>query len=152
MYHVLLVSHSWVRWLVLASLVFAISRAYNGYTSKSTFSRTDNGIRHWTATIAHIQLVIGILLYFQSPLIKYIMASLKGNLQQFELAFFGLIHGSLMLAAIVVVTIGSAKSKREQIDTHKFKTMLVWYAIALGIMLIAIPWPFSPLATRPYLR
>jgi len=38
------------------------------------------------------------------------------------------------------------------VDKEKFKIMLLWYGIALIIILIAIPWPFSPLANRPYLR
>ena len=60
-----------MRWLVLASLLYAIYRAYKGYTLNTLFSKTDNAVRHWTATIAHIQLVIGIILYTQSPIIKY---------------------------------------------------------------------------------
>jgi cbb3-type cytochrome oxidase subunit 3 len=30
--------------------------------------------------------------------------------------------------------------------------MLVWFTIALIIIFIAIPWPFSPFANRPYFR
>ena len=71
MYQILLISHSYMRWLVLISLLIALYRAYRGYFKDLSFSKTDNAIRHWTATITHIQLVIGILLYSQSPIIKY---------------------------------------------------------------------------------
>jgi hypothetical protein len=141
-----------MRWLVLASLLFAIYRAYKGYFSKATFSKTDNAVRHWTATIAHIQLMIGIVLYFQSPIIKYFLANFKEAVRAFDLLFFGLIHGSLMITAIVIITIGSAKAKRKTVDQEKFKTMLLWFSIALIIIFISIPWPFSPLANRPYYR
>ena len=63
-----------------------------------------------------------------------------------------MIHSSLMLTAIVLITIGSAKAKRKPTDQEKFKTMLVWFSIALLIIFIAIPWPFSPFANRPYYR
>lgn len=152
MYQTLTFYHNSMRWLVLASLLFAIYRAYKGYFSKGTFSKTDNAVRHWTATIAHIQLVIGMVLYFQSPIIKYFMANFKEAVRTFDLLFFGLIHGVLMLTAIVIITIGSAKSKRKTTDQEKFKTMLIWFSIALFIIFIAIPWPFSPLANRPYYR
>ncbi|WP_342331333.1 hypothetical protein [Pedobacter sp. FW305-3-2-15-E-R2A2] len=109
-------------------------------------------MRHWTATIAHIQLLIGITLYFQSPVIKYFLKNFNEARQSFDLIFFGLIHSTLMLIAIVVLTIGSALAKRKARDTEKFKTLLVWYVIALLIIFIAIPWPFSPLANRPYFR
>lgn len=152
MYQALTFYHNTMRWLVLASLLYALYRAYKGYFSKAAFSRTDNLVRHWTATIAHIQLMIGMLLYFQSPVIRYFMANLKDAVKNMDLAFFGFIHSSLMLTAIVLITIGSAKSKRKQADRDKFKTMFIWFSVALFIIFIAIPWPFSPFAKRPYFR
>jgi hypothetical protein len=152
MYQTLTFYHNTMRWLVLASLLYAIYRAYKGYVSKSAFSKIDNAVRHWTATIAHIQLMIGIVFYFQSPVIKYFMSDFKEAVKDFNTVFFGLIHGSLMLIAVTVLTIGSAKAKRIKTDREKFKTMLVWFLIALIIIFIAIPWPFSPLAKRPYFR
>ncbi len=152
MYQTLTFYHSIIRWLVLVSLIFSIYKAYKGYFSKSVFTKTDNSIRHWTATIAHIQLVIGIILYSQSPIIKYFWNNFSIAIQDFETTFFGLIHILLMLTAIIIITIGSALSKRKTTDQDKFKTMLVWFSIALFIIFIAIPWPFSPLANRPYFR
>ena len=150
MYHTLVFTHSIVRWLVLVSLVYAIFRAYKGYFSNKAFTKADNSVRHWTATMAHIQIVIGILLYTQSPTIKYFWSSVKEASS--DAAFFGLVHIALMLAAIVVVTVGSALAKRKQTDKDKFKSMLVWFSVSLIIILIAIPWPFSPFANRPYFR
>ena len=152
MFQTLTFYHSIMRWLVLASLLYAIYRAYKGYTLKSQFSKTDNSIRHWTATIAHIQLVIGITLYTQSPIIKYFWHNFNEVIHHLDTAFFGLLHIILMLIAIILITIGSALSKRKISDKEKFKTMLVWFSVSLLIIFIAIPWPFSPLANRPYYR
>jgi hypothetical protein len=152
MYQTLTFYHSIIRWFVLASLFLAIYTAYNGYSSKRIFTKTDNAIRHWIATIAHIQLVIGIILYSQSPLIKYFWKNFDTAIQDFDTTFFALIHIFLMLTSIVIITIGSALSKRKITDKDKFKTMLVWFSIALLLIFIAIPWPFSPLANRPYFR
>jgi len=152
MYQTLTFYHSFFRWIVLLSLVYSIFRAYQGYTLKRSFTKADNAVRHWTATIAHIQLVIGIILYSQSPLIKYFWKNFSKEIHQPDTAFFGVLHITLMLTAIVLITIGSALSKRRQADNEKFKTMLVWFSISLAIILIAVPWPFSPLASRPYFR
>lgn len=152
MYQTLTFYHSIMRWLVLASLLYAIYRAYKGYTSNAQFSKTDNSTRHWTATISHIQLVIGITLYTQSPIIKYFWNNFNEAIHNLDTAFFGLLHIILMLTAIILITIGSALSKRKITDKEKFKTMLVWFSISLIIIFIAIPWPFSPLANRPYFR
>lgn len=152
MYQLLTFYHNAMRWLVLASLLLALYRAYHGYLSKSVFSKLDDAIRHWAATIAHIQLMIGMVLYFQSPLIKYFFGNFKTAVKSFDMMFFGLIHSSFMLISIVLITIGSAAAKRKETDQDKFKTMMIWFTIALLLICIAIPWPFSPLSNRPYFR
>jgi len=152
MYQTLIYCHHWMRWLVLVSLVLAVYRAYKGTFTQTAFSKRDDQLRHWTATFTHIQLMLGIVLYFQSPVTKYFLSHFKEALHNIEISFFGLIHSSLMLIAIVLVTIGSAKSKRQLTDQQKFKTMLIWYSSAFILIFIAIPWPFSPFANRPYFR
>jgi hypothetical protein len=152
MYQTLTFLHSIFRWLVLLSLFYSIFRAYQGYFSDKIFSKTDDSVRHWTATIAHIQLVLGITLYSQSPIIKYFWKNFTEARESFDLFFFGLIHISLMLISIILITIGSSISKRKTDDREKFKTILIYFVIALVIIFIAIPWPFSPLANRPYFR
>jgi MFS-type transporter involved in bile tolerance (Atg22 family) len=97
-------------------------------------------------------LVIGIILYTQSPLIKYFWKNFRDAAQDSNTLFFGLIHIALMFTAIIVITVGSALAKRKQGDAEKFKTMFLWFSIALVIILVAIPWPFSPLSNRPYFR
>jgi hypothetical protein len=132
--------------------VYAIFTAYKGYFSNKEFSKKDNSVRHWTATIAHIQLVLGITLYSQSPVIRYFWKNFNEAKESFDLLFFGLIHILLMLFSIILITIGSAISKRKSTNKEKFKTMLIYFIIALLVIFIAIPWPFSPLANRPYFR
>lgn len=152
MYQSLLFCHSALRWFVLVSLLYSIFRAYKGYNLKRPFTKTDNSVRHWTATIAHIQLTLGILIYVQSPIVKYFWKNFTEGIKNADAAFFGILHILFMLSAIVLITIGSALAKRKQNDSDKFKTMLFWFSIALLIIFIAIPWPFSPLANRPYFR
>jgi len=69
-----------------------------------------------------------------------------------EIRFFGIEHSSTMLIAILLITIGSALAKRKPTDREKFKIIAIWFSIALLLILAAIPWEFSPLVSRPYLR
>lgn len=145
--------HSLFRWLVLSSLVYTILRAWIGLQSRRPFTRADDAFRHWTATIAHIQLVIGCILYFTSPLVKLFFSHYKGDpITRGELTFFGVVHVSLMITSIVIITIGSALAKRKEADRDKFRTLLLWFTIALVLLFVAIPWPFSPYAGRPLFR
>lgn len=152
MFYTLVSIHSFVRWLVLAGLLYSMYRAYKGFTQNLLFNRIDNTTRHWTATMAHIQLVIGIVIYTQSPVTNYFWKHFDQAILQIDAAFFGLIHIAFMFSAVVMITIGSALSKTQETDRQKFKTMLIWYSLSLIVIFMAIPWPFSPLANRPYIR
>ncbi len=152
MYQTLTFLHSQTRWLVLLSLLYAIFRAFKGYFSDRKFTATDDSVRHWTATIAHIQLILGMIFYLKSPVIQYFWKNFHEAKDSFEHLFFGLIHIVLMITAIIIITIGSALAKRKLSDKEKFKTMGIWFSCALIIIFIAIPWPFSPFANRPYFR
>jgi cytochrome bd-type quinol oxidase subunit 2 len=152
MYSTLLALHSLTRWLVLISLIFAIYTAFKGWFTNKSFSKSDNRIRHWTATIAHVQLILGIWLYFISPIIDYFLHNYKIAVHQREIRFFGMEHNIMMIIAILIITIGSFKAKRKPTNQEKFKTMAIWFTIGLVIILISIPWTFSPFAQRPLLR
>ncbi len=152
MYSTLLALHSLVRWFVLVSLMFAIYRAYSGWLINKQFSKFDNSVRHWTATITHIQLIIGVCLYFVSPIIDYFLHYYKEAVHEREIRFFGMEHNLMMFLAIILITIGSIKAKRKKTDKEKFKTIAIWFSIGLFIILISIPWSFSPLASRPLYR
>lgn len=151
-YSYLLSLHSMMRWLVLASLLYSLFRAWRGWKGKHRFTQTDNATRHWTATIAHIQLFLGLWLYSISPIITYFFESFKTAVHNRDVRFFGMEHSIMMILAVVLITIGSMKAKRKKEDEQKFKTMFVWFGIALLVILSSIPWSFSPLVSRPLWR
>ena len=152
MYQTLLILHSINRWLVIISLIYGIFLAAGGLRSNRIFSASDNRIRHLTATISHVQLLIGISLYMISPIVKFRMADAVSTEIFSEHTFYRFVHIGLMAVSVILITIGSAKAKRTETNRLKFRTMLIWFSIALLIILIAIPWPFSPLASRPFFR
>jgi hypothetical protein len=138
--------------LVLISLIYATYRAYRGWLYNKTFTIFENRVRHNTATIAHIQLIFGVWLYLTSPITTFFLHHFADAVHIREIRFFGIEHSSTMLIAILLITIGSALAKRKTIDKEKFKTIAIWFSIALLLILAAIPWEFSSLVSRPYLR
>lgn len=151
MYPLLLFLHSFLRWMVLGSLVYSIYISYNGKTGNLKFTKIANHWSHWTATFAHIQLLLGMAIYLQSPLVMYQLMDNPNKILN-EQTFFRYFHLTMMMVAVVLITIGSAKAKRLKSDHEKFSTMLTWFGLALVVILIAIPWPFSPLTSRPLVR
>jgi|ERR1700754_4157104 len=152
MYTILLALHSLTRWLVLGSLLFAIFRGYRGWLLNNPYLKFDNAVRHITATVAHIQLVLGVWLYLISPIVSYFLHNFSAAMHERAIRFFGMEHITMMLIGITVITIGSAKTKRKTTDSEKFKTMAIWFTIALLIILSSVPWSFSPLISRPNFR
>ncbi|MBE7173206.1 MAG: hypothetical protein INR73_21715 [Williamsia sp.] len=152
MYPTLVALHSWMRWLVLISLLFALYRAYTGWLGKKTYTRFDNSVRNTTVTFLHIQFLLGLGLYFVSPLVDYFLHHFKEAMHERQARFFGLEHIFVMLLSVVIITIGSAKAKRKRLDKQKFKTLAIWFTIGLLLILSSIPWPFSPLISRPWVR
>lgn len=150
MYLTLLTLHSVMRWVVLSGLLFGLFRAYRGWLGHHAFTPLDNTTRHTVATLAHVQLLLGFGLYAVSPVAGafHFRAAehTPGGL------FFGVLHVVLMVMAIVVLTVGSALAKRRPAAPARFRTMALWFTAALLLMLLAVPWPFSPLASRPYFR
>ena len=151
MFYFLVSLHSLVRWFVLLGLLFSLFTAFRGLVIKSVFTPLANTLRHWTATIAHIQLMIGITLYFQSPVVKSAVIQDGGGMID-ERSFFRYLHISMMFVAIVLITIGSAKAKRMGTDREKYRTMASWFTAAVLIILLAIPWPFYGFVSRPLIR
>ena len=152
MYSVLLILHSVIRWLVLTSLTYAAYRAYSGKKSGRLFSKLDDKARRLTVTMAHVQLMLGLWLYFISPIVDYFLHNFKQAVHMREIRFFGMEHITMMVISIVLLTMGSVRVKRKKTDHEKFKTMFTWYLIVLVIIFLSIPWAFSPFTSRPYLR
>jgi multisubunit Na+/H+ antiporter MnhB subunit len=56
--------------------------------------------------------------------------------------FYGVEHILMMIIAVVLLTIGYSKSKRQELASKKHSTVLIFYGIALLLILVSIPWPF----------
>jgi len=152
MYSALLYLHNTTRWLLLAAMAISLYRSYKGFTNHKYFIKKDNRIRQYTAAIAHTQLLLGIMLYSQSPLVRYFWQHKAEAIRQKEAVFFSLAHSLTMFISVILITIGSSLAKRKVTDKEKHNTILYWYGIAMLLIIIAIPWPFSPFAMRPLFR
>lgn len=121
MYQSLTFLHSTFRWVALLLLVVSTVRFWYARRSGKSFIKADNALRHWTATTFHIQLIIGLLLYFFSPIVELFW---NGDTKSFQVTFFALLHSTGMFIAIFLITIGSSFAKRAKSDDEKFRVAL----------------------------
>ncbi len=142
MYTGLLHTHSFLRWILLILLVMTILRSYNGWKSKRSFTPGDKKLTLFTLIFAHVQLLIGFLLYMVSPSVQMALADMGAAMKDRMLRFWAVEHITVMIIAILIITIGNAMAKRAVNDTDRFKKIFIYFSIGLILILISIPWPF----------
>ncbi|MFP4090562.1 MAG: cytochrome B [Cyclobacteriaceae bacterium] len=149
MYIGLLHSHSALRYVVLILLIIAGLRALSGWLGKSDFKSSDKKLYLITLIFTHIQLTIGLVLYFVSPIVDQAYRDFGAAMKDQVLRFWAVEHFTVMLLAIILITIGYSSSKKVDKPVTKHKRIAIFYLIGLVLILISIPWPFSNVA-RPW--
>lgn len=134
--------HSYWAYLVLLIIVLATINALAGYFSKREYGAKDFRISLFALIVTHIQLLIGLILYFISPLgLQNITNSGMGEvMKNSEYRLYAVEHPLIMILTVVFITIGYSKHKNKLLSHGKFKVLAIFYTIALVLMLSRIPW------------
>ncbi|MFY0604539.1 MAG: hypothetical protein JXQ93_11350 [Flavobacteriaceae bacterium] len=132
--------HSYWAYIVLAILVYAVFNAITGLKNKRTFTDKDLRIGLFTLIVTHIQLLIGLGWYFMSPWYKALTTNGGEVMKESATRLLAIEHPIMMLLAIVLITMGWSKHKKKTEDAAKFKTFMVFYGLALILILSRIPW------------
>jgi len=126
--------HSWFRYVVFVLVLLAIIQSLLGWLGKKPYTEGNRKINLFALISAHTQLLIGIVLYFLSPNVQFNSGTMKNDTTR----YFTVEHWVMMLIAIVLITIGHAKSKRILLPEGKHKTIAIYYIIAFVIIIGAI--------------
>ena len=109
---------------------------YYSFFSNKEFTAKDRKLALIALITIHIQLLVGLILYFVSPLGK---ASL-GNMKDAALRLTSVEHPLTNIIAVVLITIGWSKHKKEESSNGKFKKIGIFYTLGLLLILSRIPW------------
>lgn len=139
MYSALVHAHSGLRWVALFLLLFAIFNAAKSQNSGS-YVKKDKMINLFAMVFLHIQLLIGLGLYFINEKSK--VSYHEGWMKDAMFRFFGMEHLVGMLLAITIVTIGRKKAEKLKNTRDKHRKIMIWYSVALILIIAFIPWPF----------
>ncbi len=134
MYTGLIHTHSLLRYLLLILLIAVIVKAFVGFSNKQSFGKVDNLLGLTLFSVTHTQLLVGLLLYFVSPLVHFDGGAMKDATTRYWTSE----HIFIMLVAIVMITMARITSKKMKDDTAKHKRMLIFNSIALLLILMAI--------------
>lgn len=133
--------HSLNRYIILVLLLVVIYKSFTGWKKKQAYTATDDKLNLFTFIFSHIQLTIGLVLYFTSNWVQFNEFTMGNKI----LRFFTVEHIFGMVIAIALITIARVKLKKMNDDTLKHKKTFIYYLIALIIIFATIPWPFRNL-------
>ncbi len=142
MYETLQFIHSYWAYLTLLIILLATLNAIKGLFSKGEFNHKDLRLSLFALIVTHIQIILGLLLFIFSP---NAMGTIKTSgmgvvMNDAALRFSSVEHPLIMIIAVVLITIGYSKHKKKEDANAKFKTLSIFYAIALLLVLSRIPW------------
>ncbi len=150
MYNGLLHTHNLLRWIILVLLLVAVYRHLTA--GARTFNATDKKVGLFLMIFADITLLVGLYQWFMGSLgLKMIQsAGMSAVMKDRVSRFWAIEHTIGILIAIVLIHIGYSYAKKILPDATRHKRSLLFYGLALLIILISIPWPFREGIGRPW--
>jgi L-asparagine transporter-like permease len=142
LYNFLVHLHSVGRWIVLLLLLIAIFNSL--VAGQRPFIKSDARTGLLLIIFTDLMLLIGLALwYFGSRGYNLIQGGNMGEVMKDPYSrFFAVEHFAGMLIAIILIHVGKAQGKKRISDKAKHKRTLLFYVLALLIILASIPWPF----------
>lgn len=141
MYEIIFTIHSYVAYVVLAMLLLVFINAIRGWFGNKMFTlEKDYRVSLFGLILAHIQLLVGLILYFVSA---------KGLNTIQELGMGGMDTASRLLAvehpfvnilAVILITVGWSRHKKFLEAKKKYKNIAIFYGLGLLFIVSRLPW------------
>lgn len=135
----ILAIHNLLRWSVLLAGLLAVGKAAAGRDGRTPFAATRPYLLAFTANL-HLQLLIGLTLFVVSPTVKTYLADMPGTMRDGARRFFIAEHPTLMVAAVLLATVGGIVAKNGADDAARHRRALGVTVITLLLLLAGIPW------------
>jgi hypothetical protein len=152
LYALVLLIHSWLRWVVLVTGAASVTRAALGVTGQRPWTRVDRTLGVAFLAGLDTQVVLGLLLYFWlSPVTPKSLADFRATMPVAPLRFFAIEHVFGMLLGVAAAHAGWRMLKKSVTNRSRHMCVAVAFGIALVALAVAIPWPWMPYG-RPLFR
>lgn len=131
-------AHSGLAYLLLALLLIS-TLLFLSKGKSAQFGKNDKRVALITLIISHLQLILGLALYFTGPK-GYAFFSAENVMSDPTLRLYAVEHISVMIIAIALITVGYSRAKRAADDFKKFRSLGIFYGLGLILALSRIPW------------
>jgi heme A synthase len=136
----LLHSHRILAYLFIITSLAAVILALVNRLQNKPSSKTLNILTLASLATGHLQLILGLSLYFVGPWFGLLSENPGEVMRDSGLRYFAVEHISTNLIGIALVTVGRVRFKKHTIDSRKHQAVIAF--IGLGLLLIAsrVPW------------
>lgn len=145
MYSFLLAAHSWLRYAVLLMVLLVLLRSAAGLLRGGAWDGADEGLGRWLIRVWDLQFLLGLVLYFLSPITQFALANFGEALADRQLRVIAVEHPLLMLLATAALHVGWVRARNSAGDRGRLLRWLLFVAAAALLTAIAIPWEGRPL-------
>lgn len=133
--------HSYLAYVALAILFIAVANAILGLVGNKMFTlEKDFRISLFALIIVHLQLLLGLVLYFVSASGFYAISEFGIGKLSPAARLLALEHPLTNIIAVVLITIGWSRHKKFMDGRKKFRSIVVFYGLGLLLILSRIPW------------
>lgn len=146
-----MVLHNLIRWAVLLFGVWSVVGAISGLIGKRNYTSSDGQGNFLFMLSCDIQLLLGLILYFTNAWFDR-LKDIGSHMKDAYIRFFVMEHGLTMIIAWILVHVGKTSVKRAATPAAKHKRALIFFGLALLLILASIPWPFREAIARPLYR
>ncbi|GAK88512.1 hypothetical protein JCM19297_3025 [Nonlabens ulvanivorans] len=133
-------AHSGWAYIVVIVLGLATINSLIGYFTKKEFGNRDFSLALGGLIVTHIQLLIGMVLYFTSPWFDAWSGGMKEVMGNPEARLMLVEHPLTMIIAITLLTMGYSKHKKKIVSNGKLKVLAIFYSLAFILVLTRLPW------------
>ena len=143
-YRILLGIHSWNRWIILVLGLILLVTAWKKWIERSDDATQTKKLSIWFIISVDVQLLLGIVLFFVSPVIATFLQNIGASMGESAIRFWAVEHTTMMLIATVIAHVARVKVKKAADPAASNKLGAIWFSIAYVLILLTIPWPFMP--------
>ena len=140
MYSIILQAHHWIAFIALALLAYATINGAIGSNSEKVFEDSHRKINLFALISTHTMLLLGIVLLIISPVAQTAFADMGAAMKDGAVRKAVVEHPTMNIIAAVLVTIGNAKSKKAVGNGRKFKVSMIYFGLALILILSRLPF------------
>jgi hypothetical protein len=143
MYSAAIITHSWLRWAVVAAGLVAFARSAIAASRNGQWTPADDRAGFWFVMALDLQLVLGLILsFFLSPYTTQAMHGFGAAMKDPGLRFWAVEHTFGMFVGVALAHVGRVRMRRTD-SLRRHRVAAIFFGLALLSVLVSIPWPGS---------